>query len=110
MINIPRVLRLLEGISSELKKVRKEISTKNNPELVGVFDRLLVQIEVQKSELVKEGFSYENPSRITKLIVNLIEFIVKWNDILYYKISRCLAALNKIVLVKNVGRKEYQAL
>lgn len=93
MVNMPRVLGLLEEISRRLNELREEVSEKN-PEFVGVLDRLLVLIEVQKQELHKERFSYESFSIIMKFIANLIDVIGKWNNTLCCQVSRYLAALN----------------
>lgn len=111
MVNIPRVLWLLDRISHELKEVREKIPN-SNPELEGVFDRLLVYIEVQKKELLSESYSYEKLSGIMKFIANLIEIISRWNDTLYYKVARCLATLNifRQKLGKYVSRQEYQII
>lgn len=76
MVNMPRILGLLEEISLRLNKIREKVS-ENNPELVGILDRLLVYIEVQKQELHKERFSFESLSSIMKFIVNLIDIISK---------------------------------
>lgn len=93
MINMPRVLGLLEEISRRLNELREEVS-ENNPESVGVLERLLVYIEVQKDELRKERFSFESLSNIMKFIVNLIDIIGKYNNTLCCHVSRYLAALN----------------
>ena len=93
MVDIPRVIGLLEEISFRINKIREEDS-EANPKLVGVLDRLLIYIEVQKDELRKERFSFESLSNIMKFIVNLIDIIGKWNNTLYCHVSRYFAALN----------------
>ncbi|MEW6003289.1 MAG: hypothetical protein AB1638_11690 [Nitrospirota bacterium] len=96
-VNTPRVLELLEEIISELKELQENVS-ESNPELVGVFDRLIMHIEGQKSELLKGRFSYERISTLMKFIVDLIYIIDKWTNTLYYKVSRLIAISNKIEL------------
>lgn len=96
-VNTPGVLELLEEIIWQLKELRKNVS-ESNPELVGVFDRLIMHIESQRDELLKERFSYEKLSKLMKFIVDLIYIIDKWTDTLYYKFNRFLAILNKIKL------------
>lgn len=98
-VNTPRVLELLEEIAAKLNELKANVS-ENNPELVGVFDRLLMHIEGQKSELLKGRFSYERISTLMKFIVDLIYIIDKWTDALYYKVRRFLAILNKMESVK----------
>lgn len=100
MIDTPRVLGLLEEISCELIKIREKVS-ENNPEFVGVLDRLLVYIEVQKEELLKERFSFESLSNIMKFIANLIDITNKLNNTLCCHVSRYLAALNIFKLKVN---------
>lgn len=96
-VNIPPVLELLEEIIVEIKLLQEKIS-ESNPEMVGVFDRLIMYIEGQRNELQKERFSYEKLSTLMKFIVDLIYIIDKWTDTLYYKFSRFLAILNKMEL------------
>lgn len=108
-VNTPRVLELLEEIAAKLNELKVHVS-ESNPELVGVFDRLLMHIEGQKSELLKRRFSYERISTLMKFIVDLICIIDKWTDALYYKVRRFLAILNKMNRRKNGSRKKYQAL
>ncbi len=98
-VNTPQVLELLEEIISEIKLLQENVSD-SNPELVGVFDRLIMHVESQRDELLKERFSYEKLSTLMKFIVDLIYIIDKWTDTLYYKVRRFLAILNKMELVK----------
>ena len=100
MVNMPRVLGLLEEISSRLNELREKIS-ENNPEFLGVLERLLVYIEIQKEELRKERFSFESLSTIMKFIVSLVDVIGKCNNTLYCHVSRYLAALNIFKLKVN---------
>lgn len=90
MANIPRVLGLLNEMESELQKI-----SESNPELAGVLDHLVALVKVQRQELQKKRFSYEDLSILMKLIVNLIEIVGKWNNTLYYKFCRCIATINR---------------
>lgn len=97
--NTPQVLELLEEIISEIKLLQKNVSD-SNPKLVGVFARLIMHVESQRDELLKERFSYEKFSTLMKFIVDLIYIIDKCANTLYYKFSRFLAILDKMELVK----------
>jgi|GEM_PF-4561397 len=90
MATNPRVLGLLNEMEREFQK----ISTRN-PELEGVLDHLVDLVKVQRQELQRQRFSYEDLSILMKLIVTLIEFVGKWNNTLYYKICRCIATMNR---------------
>ena len=100
MVNMPRVIGLLEEISLRINEIREKVSEKNS-EFVGVLERLLVYIEVQKQELRKERFSIESLSNIMKFIVNLVDIIDKCNNTLCCHVSRYLAALNIFKLKVN---------
>ena len=90
MANIPRVLGLLDEMEIELQKI-----SQRNPNLEGVLDHLVALIEVQRQELQKKRFSYEDLSILIKLIVNLIEIVGKWHNTLYYKFGRYIAPINR---------------
>lgn len=99
MANIPRVLGLLNEMESELQKI-----SESNPEFVGVLDHLVDLVEVQRQELQKERFSYEDFSILMKLAVNLIEIVGKWNNTLYYKFCRCIATINRGYRICQLGK------
>lgn len=88
--NIPRILGVLDEMENELQKI-----SERNPELVGVLDHFAALVKVQRLELQKKSFSYEDLSILMKLIVNLIEIVGKWNNTLYYKFCRYPATINR---------------
>lgn len=97
-VNVPRVLGLREEIISVLEKIRDDV-LKNNPELAGVFDRLIIFIEVQKMELQKERYSFQKLSLLIKFI-DLIDIIYKWTNTLCYKIGCYFATLTTYKMEK----------
>lgn len=99
MANIPRVLGLLDEMEKQLQRI-----SQSNPELAGVLDHLVDLVEVQRQELRKKRFSYEDLSILMKLVVNLIEIVGKWNNTLYYKFSRFIATKNRGYRICRLGR------
>lgn len=88
MANIPRIQGLLDEMETELLKISQV-----NPDLAGVLDHLVALVEVQRQELQRKRFSYEDLSILMKLVVTLIEIVGKWHNTLYYKFGRYIATI-----------------